>query len=111
MERDTRGLMLAIGALSPADRATLVKMIRDYLISKGIDPAKYADKGWDGTIKGGKAEISEIKKDTREEIKDMRQTTRDAMKAKRDEMMTKIKEIKGNSEGKKEFVGHVSLLK
>jgi hypothetical protein len=45
---------MAIGALSPADRATLVKMIKDYLLSKGVDPAKYTEK---------RDEIKEIRKE------------------------------------------------
>ena len=84
MNRDGKGLMLAIGALSPADREALVKIIKDYLLSKGIDPVKYAEM---------RDEIKDMRGDTREEIKDIRQTTRDVTKVKRDEMMTKIKAL------------------
>jgi hypothetical protein len=87
MERETKGLMLAIGALSPADRATLVKMIRDYLVSKGIDPAKYADM---------RDEIKEVRKEGRDEMKDMKKKNHEEIKEKRDEMRSKIKEMKGN---------------
>jgi tetrahydromethanopterin S-methyltransferase subunit D len=84
-ERETKGLMLAIGALSPTDRATLVKMIRDYLLSKGVDPAKYAEK---------RDEIRESREDMRDKIKDMRKATREDIKKKRDEMKEKIKSLK-----------------
>ena len=85
MERDTRGLMLAIGALSPADRATLVKMIRDYLISKGIDPAKYAEK---------RDEMHDMKREDREEIRDIKKDYRDSTKIKRKEMKERVQQIK-----------------
>jgi hypothetical protein len=86
-ERETKGLMLAIGALSPADRATLVKMIRDYLVSKGVDPAKYAEK---------REEIKEVRKEGHGEIKDMRKKNKEEMKDKRDALKAKIKEMRGN---------------
>lgn len=131
--------MLAIGALSPADRATLVKMIQDYLVSKGIDPAKYAEK---------REEMKDIRKETHQEIKDIRQTGRDAAKIKREEMKAKIETLRGHgkvnvqdismtrnsgmgagkvnvqdisltgvnppspsSDYKKDYVGHVTLIK
>jgi hypothetical protein len=87
MEHETKWLMLAIGALSPADRATLVKMVRDYLVSKGIDPAKYAEK---------RDEIKEVRKDTHEDIKDMKKVNRDAVKEKREAMKGKIQEMRKN---------------
>jgi hypothetical protein len=87
MERDGKGLMLAIGQLSPADREALIKMIKDYLVSKGIDPAKYAEK---------RDEIKDMKKDMRDEAKDMRKATREEIQKKRDEMQAKIKEMRGN---------------
>lgn len=83
LEKDTKGLMLAIGALSPADRETLIKMIKDYLVSKGVDPVKYAEK---------RDEIKEVRKDTREAVKDMRD-------AKRDEMKAKIRDLRSNGSG------------
>jgi hypothetical protein len=86
-ERETKGLMLAIGALSPADRATLVKMIRDYLVSKDVDPAKYAEK---------REEIKEVRKEGREEIKDMKKKNKEEMKDKRDALKAKIKELRKN---------------
>jgi hypothetical protein len=95
MERDGKGLMLAIGALSPADREALMKMIKDYLMSKGIDPAKYAEK---------RDEIKDMKKDMRDEAKDMRKATREEIQKKRDEMQAKIKEMRGNGKATfKEF--------
>lgn len=90
LEKDTKGLMLAIGALSPADRETLVKMIKDYLVSKGIDPAKYAEK---------RDEIKEVRKDTREAVKEMRDANRDEIKQKRDEMKAKIRDLRSNGSG------------
>ena len=84
-----------MGQLSVADRAALVKMIKDYLLSKGIDPAKYAEK---------RDEIKEIRKDTREDVKEMRKKAMEAAKAKREEMREKIKEIRGNGKATfKEF--------
>ena len=87
MERELKGLHLAIGQLSPADREALIKMIKDYLVSKGIDPAKYAEK---------RDEIKDMKKDMRDEAKDMRKATREEIQKKRDEMQAKIKEMRGN---------------
>lgn len=102
LERDSKGLMLAIGQLSPADRETLVKMIKDYLASKGIDPAKYAEM---------RDEKKDMKKDTREAVKDMRDTTREEIKKKKEEMQAKIKDMKDLKEGRKEYIGHVTLMK
>lgn len=94
MEKKWKGLHLAMGQLSPADHATLVKMIQDYLASKGIDPAKYTEK---------RDEIKEVRKETRveikegkEELKDTRKKLREDAKAKREEMREKIKSIRGN---------------
>lgn len=95
MERELKGLHMAMAQLSPADREALVKMIKDYLLSKGIDPAKYAEK---------RDEIKELRKDTHEDIKEMRKKTREAAKAKREEMREKIKEMRGNGKATfKEF--------
>ncbi len=77
-----------MGQLTTTDRATLVQMIRDYLTSKGIDPAKYAEK---------REEIKEIKKETRDTIKSARKTHTDTMKAKRMEMRGKIQDIRQGS--------------
>jgi hypothetical protein len=88
MENETKWLMLAIRALSPADRATLMKMVRDYLVSKGIDPTKYAEE---------RDEINEIRQDGHDDIMDMRKRNQEAMKAKRDEMRARIREVRENS--------------
>jgi hypothetical protein len=87
MDHEMMGLHMAMRQLSPADRIALVKMIKDYLLSKGIDPAKYAEM---------REEIKEVKKDTRSDIKDIRKTAMDAAKAKREEMRGKIKDIRGS---------------
>jgi hypothetical protein len=79
---------MAMGQLTTTDRATLVQMIRDYLTSKGIDPAKYAEK---------REEIKEIKKETRDTIQSARKTHVDTMKAKRMEMRGKIQDIRQGS--------------
>ncbi len=95
IERELKSLHMAMAQLSPADREALVKMIKDYLVSKGIDPVKYAEK---------RDEIKELRKDTREDVKEMRKKTREATKAKREEMREKIKEIRGNGKATfKEF--------
>jgi hypothetical protein len=88
MENDSKWLMFAVGALSPADRATLVKLIRDYLVSKGIDPTKYAEK---------RDDINEIRQEGRDEMMDIRKRNQEAMKAKRDDMRSKIQEVRANS--------------
>ena len=97
IERDGKGLMLAIGQLSPADREALIKMIKDYLVSKGIDPAKYAEKRHE--IKDMKKEMKEkmkdMRKECREKMKDLRETTREQIKEKREEMKDKIREMRG----------------
>lgn len=85
MNQESKGLMLAIGTLSPTDRETLLKMIKDYLVSKGIDPAKYAEK---------RDEIREIRQEGREEIRDIKKSRNDAMKMKREEMKEKVQQIK-----------------
>jgi DNA-binding transcriptional MerR regulator len=76
---------MAMDKLTPADKATLVKMIRDYLTSKGI------------TLPPVRQEIKEVRKEMKEEIKDIRKNTRDAMQA-------KIKELRSNGKATfKEF--------
>lgn len=95
MEREMKGLHMAMGQLSVADREALVKMIKDYLVSKGIDPAKYAEK---------RDEIKEVRKDTKEEIKSMRDKMHADRKAKMEEMRAKIKEMRANGKATfKEF--------
>ena len=98
MEQETKGLILAMGQLAPADRATLVKMIKDYLVSKGIDPAKYAEKRDEikEVRKETRVEIKETRKATEEELKNARKKLQEAAKAKREEMREKIKSIRGN---------------
>jgi hypothetical protein len=88
MNNAGQGLMLAIGHLSLADREILVKMIREYLTTKGIDLSKYAEK---------REEIKEVKKEARTEIKEIRNTAQDAARAKREEMRRKVMEIKNGS--------------
>ena len=61
-----------------------MKMVKDYLLSKGIDPVKYA-------------EMRDEIKDTRDEIKDMRKSGRDATKIKREEMVQRIKNVKAQT--------------
>lgn len=83
---------MAMDKLTPADKATLVKMIRDYLTSKGI------------TLPPVRQEIKEVRKEMKEEIKDIRKNTRDALKEKRDAMQAKIKELRSNGKATfKEF--------
>lgn len=80
--------MLAMGKLSPTDRAALIKIIHDYLVSKGI------------TVPTGnitperKTEIKEIKKDTREEVKTLRKKNQEELKNKREEARAKIRAIR-----------------
>ena len=99
MEHDGKGLMLAIGALSPADREILMKMVRDYLLSKGIDPVKYAEMREEikDMRKDTHDEIKDMRKSGRDEIKDMRKSGRDSIKIKREEMVQKIKNIKAQT--------------
>ncbi|MBC7504081.1 hypothetical protein H7169_03845 [Candidatus Gracilibacteria bacterium] len=96
MADQMHGLNIAIGKLTPADRDTLVKMIREYLTSKGITigaPEVKKDeterKGWDGSIKGKKTDT---------ETQTDRATLLEKAKAKREAM-------------KKEYVGNVTLMK
>ena len=90
---------MAIGRLSPADRDTLIKMIREYLTSKGIDLAGFADKK--DEIKEVKKEIKtdnkEMKQEARTEIKTIRNATQDAMRMKREEMRKRVTEIRNGS--------------
>ena len=98
MEHETKGLMLAIGALSPADRTILVKMIKDYLLSKGVDPAKYAEKRED--IKDMKREMhddaKEMRKDMHDKMKAMKKMTREDIQKRRDEMRAKMEGIRAS---------------
>jgi hypothetical protein len=88
IEREIKGLMLAIGKLTPTDRDTLIRMIREYLTIKGIDLAQFAEK---------RAEIKEVKKETQTAITEIRNTTQDAARAKREEMRKKIIENRTGS--------------
>ena len=95
-EHQIQGIGMAIGKLTPTDRDALIKMIREYLVSKGITlgaPEVKKDeterKGWDGSIKGNK---------TVTEIQAERATLLAKAKAKREAM-------------RKEYVGHVTLMK
>ncbi len=87
-ENPGKGLMLAIGQLSTTDREALMKTIREYLASKGIDMAKYVEQ---------REEIKEVKKETRTEIKEIRNTTQDAARMKREEMRKKVIEIRNGT--------------
>lgn len=91
-ENPGQGLMLAIGKLSSTDRETLMKTIREYLTSKGIDLAQFAEK---------REEIKDIKKETRETIKDIvktnQNTIKNTIKTKREEMRSQIREIRQGS--------------
>ncbi len=121
MGHEMKSLHMAVQQLSPTDHAALMKMIKEYLVSKGIDPAKYADM---------RDEIREVKQESREEMKEMRKDNQEEMKMKRDEMRGKVKDIRSHgkvnvqdisitrmestntgSEEKKEYVGHVTLIK
>ncbi len=86
MNHEMKGLHMAMKQLSVADHIALMKMIKEYLISKGVDPEKYAEM---------REEIKEIKKETREDIKEVRKTAMDTAKTKRDEMRAKIKALRG----------------
>ena len=87
MERDGKGLMLAIGALSPTDRQALMKLIRDYLVSKGIDLTKYAEK---------RDEMKDMKKDMHDEVKEMKKATREEIQKKRDQMKDEMSKLKAS---------------
>jgi hypothetical protein len=98
MTEQMKALHLSIGKLSPTDRAGLVKMITDYLTSKGIAIPKAK------LMKETKNEIKEMKKKTREEIKEMRKKAQEEMKKKREEMRAKVKELRSNGKATfKEF--------
>ena len=96
MEHQIKGIGMAIGKLTPTDREALIKMIREYLTAKGITlgaPEVKKDeterKGWDGSIKGKKTDT---------EIQAERAALLAKAKAKRETM-------------RKEYVGHVTLMK
>ena len=90
-----------------------MKMVKDYLLSKGIDPVKYAEmrdeikdtrdeiKDTRDEIKdmrkSGRDEIKDMRKSGRDEIKDMRKSGRDATKIKREEMVQRIKNVKAQT--------------
>jgi ElaB/YqjD/DUF883 family membrane-anchored ribosome-binding protein len=93
---DGQGLGMAMAQLSPTDRATLDQMIRDYLTSKGIDPAKYAEKKEE--IKAVRTEtrdaIQEVRKDSQDAAKEVRKNEKEVIKNKRVEMRGKIRDIR-----------------
>ena len=96
MEHQIKGLGAAIGKLTPTDREALIQMIREYLTTKGItlgNPEVKKDeterKGWDGSIKGKKTD-TEIQAE-RAALLMKAQIKREAMR--------------------KEYVGHVTLMK
>lgn len=79
METEMKNLFMAIGKLTPVQRAELMKMIRNYLESKGVkntnpDVKKEISerKGWDGSIKW---------KLTQEEIQTNQQALQEKIKA------------------------------
>lgn len=74
-EESFRGLSEGIGKLSPADRETLTKIIRDFLLSKGITIEVKKDM---------KKEIKEIRDTAKKEIKDTREATKKEIEKKRD---------------------------
>ena len=79
-----------------------MKMVKDYLLSKGIDPVKYAEmrdeiKDTRDEIKDTRDEIKDMRKSGRDEIKDMRKSGRDATKIKREEMVQRIKNVKAQT--------------
>ena len=86
-EENFRGLSEGIGKLSPTDREALAKIIRDFLLSKGI------------TIEARKEmrqEIKEIRDTAKKEIKETREATRKEIEQKRDllkESLQKKREI------------------
>ena len=81
-EENFRGLSEGIGKLSPADREALTKIIRDFLLSKGITiEAK----------KEMKKEIKEIRDTAKKEIKDTREATKKEIEKKRDLLKESLK--------------------
>lgn len=81
-EENFRGLSEGIGKLSPADREALAKIIRDFLLSKGV------------TIEARKEmrqEIKEIRDTTKKEIKETREATRKEIEQKRDLLKETLK--------------------
>lgn len=82
MNGEIQSLHMAMGKLSSTDKETLIKMIKDFLTSKGISITPPA-----------RQEIKEIRKEAKEEIKEIRKNTRDALKAKRDALKAKINDF------------------
>lgn len=95
METEIKNLFVAMGKLTPVQRAELMKIIRNYLESKGTkntnpDVKKEISerKGWDGSVKW-KLPQKEI------------QTNQQALQEK----------IKALKEKQKQYTGHVTLMK
>ncbi|MBP6981921.1 hypothetical protein KBB25_04070 [Candidatus Gracilibacteria bacterium] len=81
-EENFRRLSEGIGKLSPADREALTKIIRDFLLSKGITiEAK----------KEMKKEIKEIRDTAKKELKDTREATKKEIEKKRDLLKESLK--------------------
>jgi hypothetical protein len=85
---DGQGLGMAMAQLSPADRATLDQMIRDYLTSKGIDTTKFAEK---------REAVKAVKQETRTAIQAVREEKKQVIQTKRIEMRGKIRDIRQGS--------------
>ncbi|NRH20804.1 hypothetical protein HOO68_02040 [Candidatus Gracilibacteria bacterium] len=99
MDPEMRAITMAIVKLAPENRNELMKIIRTYLEEKGIQE-NGLKKGWDGSIKGNKTPI---------EIKDKHEIQKEKIKTLREKQ--KEMRAKLSSENKKNYVGHVTLMK
>jgi pyruvate/oxaloacetate carboxyltransferase len=95
MSHPLEGIAMAIAQLSPTDRETLVKMIREYLTSKGVDLTKYAEKREEirDIKKETRDDTKEIKKESKTEIIAIRTKAQESLRIKREEMRAKIKAL------------------
>jgi len=87
-ENNIHQLGMVISELNAVDREALLKIIRDYVISKGVDLSKLATKD---------KEIKAVKQEARTAIQGVREEKKQIIQTKRLEMRGKIRDIRQQS--------------
>lgn len=85
IDRDMDGLKMAIGKLTPEQRVELVKVIRAFFESKGIQMP---------TSSENKSQIKDLRNDMKDAAKTLRKKTQEEIKAQRELVREKIKSLR-----------------
>lgn len=88
MEKSMNGLHLAMGQLSQSDGEALMKMIREYLASKGIVMPAYQE------VREMHQEVRQMRQDAKEDMKQAREQFRESMKNKREALKLKVRDTR-----------------